>query len=89
MLNYLFSFFSEGLPEDKFQQGHSDYLEGKLPKTDDSNYIRGYLSNRPRGMDDEIQHFPTLEEYLYWKQRHRGTVPLKGEIAKTPTSKDF
>ncbi len=71
MFSRLFNHLFEERTEDLFQQGCRDRLEGKLPKNQDSNYIRGYLANRARGIDDDIQYFPTVEAYLDWKRRYQ------------------
>jgi hypothetical protein len=69
MLNRLFNYLFQHRQEDQFQQGCGDRTQGNLPKSQDSAYLRGYLSNRPQGLDDAIQYFSTLEAYLNWKQR--------------------
>ena len=74
MFNNFFSNFFHRLEEEQYQQGCRDRLQGKLPQKQDSIYLSGYLSDRPRGLDDKIQYFSTLETYLEWKMRcHRRT----------------
>jgi len=56
------------LQEDRYQQGCRDRLAGRLPSRQDSQYLSGYLSDRPKGLDAEIEYFSTLEEYLKRKR---------------------
>ena len=70
MFSRLFSHLFEERAEDLFQRGCRDRLKGKLPQNQDSSYIRGYLANRARGIDDDIQYFPTVQAYLAWKHRY-------------------
>jgi len=70
MMNILTRWF-EQFKEDRFQLGRCDRDAGKLPKLNDSTYLRGYFSDRPEGLDSVVQFFPTIEEYLQWKYRSR------------------
>lgn len=69
MFNHFFENLFNLRQEDYFQLGCRDRDQGKLPQSQDSVYLSGYLSNRPRGIDDKIQYFSTLEAYLDWKKR--------------------
>lgn len=58
------------LEENRYELGCHDRDSGRLPRRQDTAYLKGYLSDRPRGLDNEIQYFPTIEGYLYWKKRY-------------------
>lgn len=58
------------LEENLYETGCRDQDQGRLPKRHDSAYLNSYLSARPQGIDDEIQYFPSIEEYIQWKKRH-------------------
>ncbi len=57
--------------QEQFQRGRRDRDAGLLPRKQDGAYLEGYLKGRPEGLDDTLQFFPSLEEYLIWKQRAR------------------
>ena len=65
MFNDLIDYFTEN----RYQEGCRDRDAGRLPTTQDSIYLNGYLSDRPKGLDDVVQYYSSLEEYL--KNRHR------------------
>lgn len=73
MFSRLFNEWFKHLEEDHVQLGCRDRDAGQLPKLADSGYLKGYFANRPIGLDGEVQFFPTIEEYLQWKQQSRGT----------------
>ncbi|MGG6296352.1 hypothetical protein ACQ4M4_18330 [Leptolyngbya sp. AN02str] len=54
--------------EKRYQQGCRDRMYGVRPQMDDAAYLMGYLSNRPEGLDEVVQHFSTVEDYLTWRQ---------------------
>jgi hypothetical protein len=60
------------LRQERFEKGRRDRDAGLLPKMQDSAYLEGYLTGRPEGLDETVQYFASLEEYLSWKQRARG-----------------
>jgi hypothetical protein len=59
------------LREAHFQQGCRDRDAGYLPRRRDSAYLDGYLSDRPAGLDEVIQYFPTLSDFVKWKIKHQ------------------
>jgi hypothetical protein len=59
------------LRQEQFQKGQRDRDAGLLPRTQDSNYLSGYLKGRPEGLDETVQYFTSLEDYLNWKRRTR------------------
>lgn len=69
MFDKFLNHWFEQFREDRFQRGCSDRDAGKLPKLNDSTYLRGYFSDRPEGLDAVVQFFPTIEDYLLWKYR--------------------
>jgi hypothetical protein len=68
MLNRFLNYLSQ----DRYQEGCRDRDRGQLPRLQDSTYLAGYLKGRPRGLDDEIQYYPSLEAYFEAKRRHCG-----------------
>ncbi|GFE67534.1 hypothetical protein [Chroococcus sp. FPU101] len=58
------------LEENLYQIGCDDRDRGLLPRRQDCAYLNGYLSDRPQGLDGEIQYFPTIEGYIHWKKRY-------------------
>jgi hypothetical protein len=61
MLNHLW--------QERYRQGQSDRDAGLLPRMRDTAYLEGYLKGRPEGLDETIQYFSSVEDYLLWKQR--------------------
>ena len=61
MLNHLW--------QERFQKGQCDRDAGLLPRMHDSAYLEGYLKGRPEGLDNTMQYFPSIEEYIAWKRR--------------------
>lgn len=57
------------LRHEQFQKGQRDRDAGLLPRMQDANYLEGYLKGRPEGLDETIQYFVSVEEYLSWKQQ--------------------
>jgi len=58
--------------EYRYQKGCSDRDAGLLPRIpQDSAYLDGYLSDRPKGLDEDIEYFATVEEYLNFKQKQK------------------
>jgi hypothetical protein len=57
------------LRHEQFQKGQRDRDAGFLPRTQDLRYLEGYLKDRPEGLDDTIQYFASVDEYMSWKQR--------------------
>ncbi len=55
------------LRQQQLQRGQHDRDAGRLPQTDSSTYLEGYLKGRPEGLDGIVQYFPSLESYLKWK----------------------
>lgn len=66
----MFNDFVNDLNETRYQMGCSDRDRGLLPQRQDSPYLNGYLADRPKGLDDEMQYYPTLESYLNAKHRY-------------------
>ncbi len=60
------------LRQERFDRGQRDRDAGLLPRMKDSAYLDGYFTGRPEGLDETVQYFASLEEYLSWKQRARG-----------------
>jgi len=50
--------------EERYQKGCRDRDAGRLPNMCASAYLDGYLSGRPEGLDDIVQYFPSVEEYI-------------------------
>ncbi|MEG3437775.1 hypothetical protein V0288_11655 [Pannus brasiliensis CCIBt3594] len=69
----MFDFIFHHFQENRYQEGRADRDRGKLPRTKDSLYLNGYLSGRPKGLDDIVQHFSSIEAYLQWKERARNS----------------
>ena len=59
------------LRQEQFQKGQRDRDAGLLPRTQDSNYLSGYLKGRPEGLDETVQYFASPEDYLNWKRQTR------------------
>nr|RNJ68874.1 MAG: hypothetical protein EDM05_13070 [Leptolyngbya sp. IPPAS B-1204] len=59
------------LRQEQFQKGQRDRDAGLLPRMQDESYLSGYLKGRPEGLDETIQYFASVDEYLIWKQRTR------------------
>lgn len=57
------------LRHEQFQKGQRDRDAGLLPRMKDEAYLSGYLKGRPDGLDEVIQYFTSVDEYLIWKQR--------------------
>ncbi len=57
------------LTEQHYQQGCRDRQAGLLPRMPGDIYLRGYLQDRPGGLDEVVQYFPTVESYLKWKSK--------------------
>ncbi|MBD3884885.1 hypothetical protein IFO70_24425 [Phormidium tenue FACHB-886] len=57
----------EHLREVRHQQGCRDRKAGWLPRMQDSAYLEGYLRDRPGGLDEIVQYFPSVDAYLAWK----------------------
>lgn len=55
--------------EERFRKGQRDRDAGLLPRLKDAAYLEGYLKGRPEGLDEVIQYFSSIEEYLTWKQK--------------------
>lgn len=61
MLNYLW--------QERYRKGQYDRDAGLLPRMQDAAYLEGYLKGRPEGLDETIQYFSSVDEYLAWKQK--------------------
>ncbi len=57
-----------------YQRGQRDRDAGLLPKTADSAYLEGYLSDRPHGFDEVIRYFSTFDEFIVWQSRQRRKI---------------
>lgn len=55
----------------QFQKGQQDRDAGLLPRMKDESYLSGYFKDRPEGLDETIQYFTSVDEYLSWKKRTR------------------
>jgi hypothetical protein len=56
--------------EARYQEGRQDRDKGILPRKKNSDYLEGYLKDRPGGLDAVMQYFPTGEDYMRWKLNH-------------------
>lgn len=65
----MFNAWFDRCRDDRYQQGCRDRTDGLLPRLDDSAYLSGYFSNRPEGLDEIVQHFSSVEDYLIWKRK--------------------
>lgn len=58
----------EYLREQRYQQGQRDRDVGLLPRRHDTDYLEGYLKGRPEGLDGIMQYFPSIDDYLNYRQ---------------------
>jgi hypothetical protein len=58
----------EYLRERRYQQGQRDRDAGSLPTRQNVDYLEGYLKGRPEGLDGIMGYFPSVEDYINYRQ---------------------